>query len=94
MAVVGLLTLELRIHEARSLKDRRQVLRSLKQRLRNRFNVAVAEVDSQPSWTLATVAVAAVADRGSTVEEILQRVENEASELLGGDLADSSIELF
>ena len=94
MAVVGLLTLELRIHEARSLKDRRQVLRSLKQRLRNRFNVAVAEVDSQPSWTLATVGVAAVAESAAIVKQILERVEAEASEFLGADLADSSVELF
>lgn len=94
MAVVGLLTLELRIHEARSLKDRRQVLRSLKQRLRHRFNVAVAEVDPQPTWTLATVGVAAVAESAVVVEQILERVEAEASEFLGGDLAGSSLELF
>jgi len=94
VAVVGLLTLELRIQEARSLKDRRQVLRSLKQRLRNRFNVAVAEVDSQPSWTLATVGVAAVGESAVVVGQILDRVEAEAAEFLGADLADSSVELF
>ena len=94
MAVVGLLTLELRITDARSLKDRRQVVRSIKQRLRNRFNVAVAEVDPRTSWTLATIAVASVAEGPGVVEEILRRVEAEAAELLGADLAESSIELF
>ncbi len=94
MACVGLLTLELRIQDARSLKDRRQVLRSLKQRLRNRFNVAVAEVDPQSSWTLATVGVSAVGTTSAIVEEILRRVEADAAEHLGADLADSSIELF
>ncbi len=43
---VGLLTLELHIPDAQSLKDKRQVLRSLKDRLRGHFNVAVAELDA------------------------------------------------
>jgi len=47
---VGLLTLELHIAEARSLKDKRQILRSLKDRLRRKFNVAVAELDFQDVW--------------------------------------------
>lgn len=94
MPVVGLLSLELRIQGARSLKDRRQVVRSLKQRLRSRFNVAVAEVDPQPSWTLATIAVAAVGESAAIVEEILSRVETDSSELLGADLAHSCVELF
>ena len=89
MAVVGLLTLDLRIQDARSLKDRRQVVRALKQRLRKRFNVAVAEVDPQPAWTLATIAVASVAESAATVEQILRRVEDDACEQLGGDLARS-----
>jgi len=52
---VGLLTLELHIAEAQSLKDKRQVLRSLKDRLRNQFNVAVAELDfEQPGGLTVT----------------------------------------
>ena len=54
---VGLLTLELHIAEARSLKDKRQILRSLKDRLRRKFNVAVAELDFQDVWQSATVGV-------------------------------------
>lgn len=70
------------------------MVRALKQRLRNRFNVAVAEVEAPTSWTLATIGVAAVAGSQGTVEEILRRVEADAAEMLGGDLAESSIELF
>jgi len=44
---IGLLTLEIHIPDARTLKDKRQVLRSLKDRLRSRFNVAIAELDHQ-----------------------------------------------
>ena len=47
---VGLLTLELHLPDAQSLKDKRQVLRSLKDKLRAHFNVAVAELDFEDTW--------------------------------------------
>ena len=55
--VVGLLTLEIHLPDAHSLKDKRQVVRKLKERLRARFNVAVAELDHQDLWQRATVGV-------------------------------------
>src|SRR4026208_970529 len=54
--VIGLLTLELHFPRARSLRDKRQALRSLETRLRNRFNVAVAEVEHQDLWQRARLA--------------------------------------
>ena len=94
MPVIGLLSLELHIQAAQSLKDKRQVVRSLKDRIRRRFNVSVAEVDHQSSWQLCTVAVVAVASNKAGVESLLQGVEHAAAEILGGDLADSAIELL
>ena len=93
MPAIGLLTLELHIQAAQSLKDKRQVVRSLKDRIR-RFNVSVAEVDHQSSWGLCTVAVVAVASNKAGVESLLQSAEQAAAALLGGDLVDSSIELI
>lgn len=58
--VIGLLTIELQVPASASLKDKRQVLRSVIDRLRQDFNVSVAEVGHQDSWQLATLAVAAV----------------------------------
>ncbi len=52
---VGLLTLELHIPDAQSLKDKRQVLRSLKDKLRRQFNVAVAELDHHDVWQRSVV---------------------------------------
>ena len=54
---VGLLTLEIHISEAQSLKDKRHVLRSLKDRLRAHFNVAVSELDHQEVWQRSRVGV-------------------------------------
>lgn len=75
---VGLLTLELHLPSSRSLKDKRQALRSLETRLRNRLNVAVAEVEHQDLWQRAGLAVVSVnTDRGH-LEATLQNALGEA----------------
>lgn len=59
--VIGLLTVTLSIPEAQSLKDKRSVLRSLKDRVLNRVNVSVAEVGRQDAWRFAELAFVTVA---------------------------------
>lgn len=93
-ASVGLLLLELHLADAQSLKDRRQTVRSLKDRLRRRFNVSVAETDFQSTITRAEIAVAATAARAADVEQVLQLVEQEAAAQLGRALESSSIEIW
>src|SRR2546427_10265113 len=56
MASIGVLTLELRLENSHSLKDKRHVVKSLRDRLRNKFNVSVAEIDCQDLWQRAVVA--------------------------------------
>lgn len=89
---IGVLTLDLHIEHSHSLKDKRQVLRSLKDRLRARFNVATAEIDHQDSWQRAVVGVVTVAGDRSRVEEVLQLVEKEAANLLGSILVGTDTE--
>jgi uncharacterized protein YlxP (DUF503 family) len=90
--VVGLLTLEIRLPYARSLKDKRQVLRRLKDRLRGRFNVAVAELDHQDVWQRAQVGVVALNNSSLYVAQQLEKACEEAENLLGDSLADSHLE--
>ena len=92
MASVGVLTLELRLENSFSLKDKRQVVRSLKDRLRRKFNVAVAEIDYQELWQRAALAAVTVSSDRSYAEKLLQLVEQEAASLLGSELAGSSVE--
>ena len=91
---VGLLTLELEIADARSLKDKRQVLRGLKDRLRRKFNVAVAELDFQDVWRSSTVGVVTLSNADQHVEQSLQRVLAEAQRILGPVLVDHSVDLL
>ena len=91
---VGLLTLEIYIPDSHSLKDKRQVLRSLKERLRARFNVAVAELDGQDTWQRAQVGVVTLSNSAAHVEQSLQAVFSEAENLLGRDLVDHNLEVL
>lgn len=91
---VGLLILELHISEAQSLKDKRQVLRSLKDRLRDKFNVAVAELEYHDMWQRSVIGVVTLSNEEHHVEESLQHVLAEADRLLGAVLISHSVELL
>jgi uncharacterized protein len=72
--VIGLCTMDLEIPEGFSLKDKRRVVRSVVARVRNEFNVSIAEVDNQDSWNLATLAVVCVSTDTRYAHGLLQRV--------------------
>ena len=83
MPSVGVITLELRLDESHSLKDKRHYVKGLKDRLRNKFNVSVAEIDHQELWQRGLVAVVTVSGDQAHAEQVLQGVEREAALLLG-----------
>jgi len=74
--IVGTLEVEVFIPEANSLKDKRRVLKSLKDRLRVRFNVSVAETAPTETWRRATIGIATVGSDSRQVNSILSNVMN------------------
>ena len=92
MAAIGVLTLELRIENAHSLKEKRHVVKSLKERLRHKFNVSVAEIDDQDLWQRATVAAVTVSSDRENAEKVLRSVEDEAAGLVGSALVEATVE--
>ncbi len=91
------LTIELRIEGAHSLKDKRQVLRRLKDRLRHSFNVSVAEMDASDLWNHATIGVAAISDSRDYLEGLMQNVERSAGSIAsqsGAEIVDSFLDFF
>lgn len=92
---IAFLTLELHIEAAQSLKDKRQVVRSLKDRLRAAFNVSVAELDSSGIWNRATIGVVSVSDSRDYLDGLMKKVERQAIRIAnnhGADVADSFLE--
>lgn len=92
MATIGVLTLELHLNHSHSLKDKRHVVQGLKDRLRRKFNVAVAEIDCQDLWQRSVVAAVTVSGDHNHAVQVLQLVEREAAMILGGDLVSATVE--
>jgi uncharacterized protein YlxP (DUF503 family) len=88
---IAALTLELRIEHAQSLKDRRQVVRSLKEKLGHGFNISIAELDEAVTWRTATIGVAAISGSRDYLAGQMRQVEDAATRIandLGVLIAD------
>jgi uncharacterized protein len=89
--IVGSLRVRLLVRESRSLKDKRQVVRSIKDRLRDQFNVAVAEVDALDQRQLAVLGIVTVGNESAFVRGVLQQIveslrRHPVAELIGHEL--------
>jgi hypothetical protein len=95
--MIAHLTLELRIEHAQSLKDKRQVTRSLKDRLRASFNVSVAELDPSNLWNQATIGVVAISHSRDYLDGLMKNVERAALRIAnnaGAEITDSFVEFL
>jgi uncharacterized protein YlxP (DUF503 family) len=88
--MIAFLTIELRIEAAQSLKDKRQVVRSLKDRLRAHFNVSVAELEASGLWNRATIGVVSVSSSRDYLEGLMRNVERHATRIANNNGADVS----
>jgi uncharacterized protein YlxP (DUF503 family) len=94
---IAKLTVELSIPHAQSLKDRRQVVRSIKEKLRHGFNISVAELDDANLWNRATLGFAAISGSSAyltgqmrELDDALHRLAN----ILGAEILDSWVEVL
>ena len=92
MPAIGVLTLDIHVEQSHSLKEKRHVVKSLKDRLRERFNVSVAEIDFLDSWQSSVIAAVTVSRDRVYAEQVLQAVEAHAASVLGGALTGSNVE--
>jgi len=92
MASIGVLMLDIRIEHSHSLKDKRHVIKSLKDRLRHRHNIAIAEIDYQDLWQRAMLAAVTVSGDRERAAQVLELVEREAASELGGCLVQTSLQ--
>ena len=88
---IGLLTLEIFIPEAHSLKEKRYVLRSLKDRLR-KFNISIAECRHQDLWQRSTLGVVSISSDHQVLEQTLNAIVEETERIIDGSLSSYQIE--
>ena len=91
---IGVCTIEIHIPESGSLKAKRHSLRSLKDKIRNKFNVSVAEVEDNDLWQKAVLAVAAVSNDKSHLNQTLDHVVEMVHSVPEISLLDYHIEIF
>ncbi|MBL7084866.1 MAG: DUF503 domain-containing protein [Candidatus Omnitrophica bacterium] len=91
---IGVLQLNLFIPQANSLKSKRQTLKSLKDKIRHKFNVSVAEIDAQDKWQRAMLAVACVNSDKRLVNSVLSKAVNLVEAQHSVDLVDYTIEIY
>ena len=94
---IAKLTVELSIPHAQSLKDRRQVVRSLKDKLRHGFNISIAELDDANLWNRATLGVVAISGSSAYLAGQMQEIDDALHRLtngLGAEIVDSYVEIL
>jgi uncharacterized protein YlxP (DUF503 family) len=91
---VGAALVELHIEGSRSLKEKRGVIRSITQRVRNRFNVSVAEVDGQDTWTWALIGLTTTGHDPVAIRRVLERVVDFVEDLHLAEVRAADVELL
>ena len=91
---IGSLEVKLFIGHAHSLKEKRRIIRSLKDNIRNTFNASVAEVDSLDKWQAAVLGVAVVGNDSTHLESSLTKVVNYIKSVRNCQLVDYYVEIF
>jgi uncharacterized protein YlxP (DUF503 family) len=93
-ARVGVGTVELHLPGVGSLKEKRHILKGLKEKVKHRFDVAVAEVDHHDSWQRATLAVACVSHDPRHANEVVSKALDFVESLVDGSVIDISVEIL
>jgi len=93
--VIGICTLTLDIPHSKSLKDKRRVVKSITSRVRNQFNVSIAEVDAHDVWQSALIGIACVSNDASYAHGLLEKVVQMISNSrFDAQVADYEIEIL
>lgn len=91
---IAILKLELHIPASNSLKHKRMILNSFKGKLRNNFNVSVAEIDSHDKWQKAVIAICQVSSDKAYLHKMMDKVLKFAESFNGADLLRSEMEML
>ncbi|RTZ96523.1 MAG: DUF503 domain-containing protein [Deltaproteobacteria bacterium] len=92
--VVGLVKITLRLHDCKSLKEKRKVVKSMIGRIRNRFNVSAAEVGANDIWKRAEIGFALMGNAGPLVNAKLDKLLNLAHDICLAEIIDSEMEII
>ncbi|MFW6131893.1 MAG: DUF503 domain-containing protein [Candidatus Aminicenantaceae bacterium] len=92
--VVGFLLLEIYLPYSHSLKEKRKRLKSIRDKLKNRYNVAFAEVDYQDKWQRSTIGVVTLNNQKEYLETVFIKIVEDAEKIIDGEILNYEIQYF
>ena len=92
--IIGLLTLEIYIPYSHSLKEKRKSLNKIKDRIKNKFNVAFAELDFMNKWQRSKIGLVTINSQKSMIEKIFHKIIVEIEENIEGEILKKEIHYF
>ncbi len=92
--IVGLLTLDLHIPEANSLKSKRRVIKSLIEKIKNKFNVSISEVDAQNLWQRSVIGIAYVSNETVMINRVFEKIRTHVNNTHSVELINSDMEML
>jgi len=92
--VIGLLALDIHFPHCQSLKDKRKELNSLKGRIRQKYNVALAELDYQDTWQRTKIGLVTLNSQAGIVEELLTKILKDVESHINGQILEAAIDFF
>lgn len=91
---IGCLKIEFFLHGVFSLKEKRNIANSIKQKLKNKFNISVAEIGSQDSLSRLVLGIVTVGNDGRVIQTVLNNVLNFVERITSEEITDSTMEIF
>jgi len=92
--LVGILKLKFRLHAVFSLKEKRKIAQSIKQKLKNKYNLSIAEIGAQDSLDFLELGIAVVSNSSQQVESMLNKIQDSAQAMTSEELIAISSEVF
>lgn len=92
--IIGLLSLEIFLPYSHSLKEKRKRLKSLKDRLKKKYNVAFAELDFQNKWQRSKMGIITLNNQKKVIEKIFQRIVEDIDKNIDGEILNKQINYF
>ena len=91
---IGILAIDVFMPSAQSLKEKRMILKSLKDRVRNKFNVSIAELDGEDKWQTATVGISMIGNDRRYMDSCLQNIVSYVESFGQLEISDHSVTFF
>ena len=92
--IVGICQLKISIYEAHSLKEKRRILKSLKEKLKNKFNISIAEVGENEKWQTSIIGISIVSNNKKIIESSFDKILNFVETFYELEIIDKYVEIF